>query len=538
MTGLNAQQKQAVTLDHPKILCLAGAGTGKTHSMIHRIARIVADGADPASILVLTFTNAAAFEMKDRYKRLSESGTLPEFRTFHAFCYHVLSTNYAVRTQLGYNSTPTIADEVVIRRIQQEAATMLGITTSWSKLSKSGVLPLKEAQEWALIQKSAKKLMKQRNVITFDSLCYDVCKLFVNNHESILSYKDRYQYIFVDEFQDTDPRQYEFISSFSDAQLFVVGDALQAIYSFRGADSSIIKSLAESKDWETVKLSYNYRSATKICSYANRNSEYAKSTYRIEIVTDKPGGEVDIHVGSTDNFTRQGEVNASDVSQCLSRLKELSGSTALLCRTNAEVSYLRSVLDDKGISYSAGKRNENAIHVLRALRSSEYALDWLSSLLNSDRYSDYIRLSALRHDKGGEYTLTDLVQDFRTTPRIGKMKSKLDAVRAVFNADASITDKYWALCEHLGIINLSIDFGAIKDTPELFRTVLDLLDGDNQEADSVYLGTIHSVKGLEYDNVFLFGVGGPTFRLSNEENCNLFYVGITRARNVLTVFRR
>lgn len=300
MSSLNEQQQKAVDLNADKILCLAGAGTGKTFCMLSRISRLVDDGADPSSILVLTFTNAAAFEMRERYKRNHSERVVPEFRTFHSFCYSIISRDGNVREALGYTKVPKIATDAELHRIETLAKEKCGTKLSNDKIKGKVPLTPKEQFELDVYNKCVDKILKSSGLITFNILCYDVCDLFVTDHESILDYKERYKYLFVDEFQDTDPRQYDFITSFKDSSLFVVGDALQAIYSFRGADSSIIMGLANSSDWQTVKLFKNYRSTEEICDFANSNSNYADDSYRIEIEGQRYGSiAVSVTEGAT-----------------------------------------------------------------------------------------------------------------------------------------------------------------------------------------------------------------------------------------------
>lgn len=225
---LNDQQKSAVLSDNPRILCLAGAGTGKTHSMLSRIFRLIEDGADPTSILALTFTNAAAFEMRQRYLKQSTISECPEFRTFHSFCYSIISKDAKIRNAIGYTTVPEVITEAEMKNLQTTLRISLNIKLSEKKLFGGHDLKTpQEKAEYALFQKALKKEIRKQSVITFDILCYDVCKLFETDDPLTHPYKDKYEYIFVDEFQDTDPKQFRFVSSFKDSKFFIVGDAQQ-----------------------------------------------------------------------------------------------------------------------------------------------------------------------------------------------------------------------------------------------------------------------------------------------------------------------
>ena len=185
--SLNEQQQAVVDSNARRILCLAGAGTGKTYTMLARIRRLVADGVDPRSILVLTFTNAAAFEMEQRYSgsKMRPAAT-PKFGTFHSFCYGLISQDRFIRTLLGYNEIPSVATEAETKHIRNEAAMHLGY-----KLSEA----VKDDKKRSALYAAADRIMKQRNLITFDKMCYDICSLFVHNNGAIKRYKEMYKYI-------------------------------------------------------------------------------------------------------------------------------------------------------------------------------------------------------------------------------------------------------------------------------------------------------------------------------------------------------
>lgn len=533
---LNAEQLSAVNSNAKKLLCLAGAGTGKTFCMISRIKRLVDEGVDPTSMLVLTFTNAAAFEMKARYQKgMSLGSRIPEFRTFHSFCYSILATDKEVRSKLGYTVVPRIADERTTKKIESNAKLQCGIKLSDKQLKGKAVLSMKEQADLALYRKAVYRSMKIENVITFDMLCYDICQLFVDDDPTVLKYKSRYKYIFVDEFQDTDPKQYKFIQSFEDATLFVVGDALQAIYSFRGADSSIIKSLAEDDEWEVIKLYRNYRSTQEICDFANENSRYAaNSAHRIQIASTRSGNLVDVTNVLEHHYPcSKGEVNTETLEAIVEWLSAVEGTTAILSRTNAEAACIMDYLDKLGIKYSTGKRNADVVHMLKSAIDDTYFADWLSTYLNADMYADYLRFCAILDDTPPiKILLTRFINcraiAMRTTPVLG--------IRKAFNLNLTRVEK---ANEIIDLLELDISITEDELTMDNVLEFIDyLISKITEDIDSdLYVGTIHSSKGLEYDNVVLIGVNDTSFKLTNEENNNLYYVGITRAKNYLWVFK-
>lgn len=199
--ALNDQQIEVINCNHPLILCLAGAGAGKTACLTRRIARLVNDGADPRSILALTFTNAAAFEMGQRYRTLEgidPTKPLPEFRTFHSFCYSLIIKDKDIREELGYAKVPEICEEQRIEAIKKEAKIATHCSVSDAKLNdpKAKLTP-QEQFEKQVYEKMIRNKIRDENVITFDMLCYNVCALFHNKNPIVDKYKAKYKYILV-----------------------------------------------------------------------------------------------------------------------------------------------------------------------------------------------------------------------------------------------------------------------------------------------------------------------------------------------------
>lgn len=532
--GLNSAQERAVMSDARKILCLAGAGTGKTYTMIARIKRLVDSGVNPEHILALTFTNAAAFEMKDRFSRLTDSVRLPEFRTFHSFCYHLISSSVSVRMALGYFSIPTVAEPEDLKQIEQVCLMKLGIKQSYKSLAAS--TDLRDQDKLKVYNKAFHQEMKARGLITFDRLCYGVCEMFVNNKPYIMKYKDQYEYIFVDEFQDTDPKQWEFVSSFPDSNLFVVGDALQAIYGFRGADSSIIKSVANDDEWEVIRLVENYRSTGSICTYANGNSKHADSSYRVDIVSARSIGQA---VDVIPCKLRGSQYLAPEAFETVVEdwQKQSNCSGAILCRTNAEVKAVCDELTNRGVDYVSGKQNDEAVHLIKAALDSKYAVDWLSTYLNAEKYAQYVRVETITEypDDTDRNRLNRFISMYRNVMQISYRWKAIQRIWELSQDTEELAISRWGrLCRYLRI--------DVPDPEDLaddagWQDMLNLLieAATISKESSLYVGTIHSSKGLEYDVVYLLHVGSHTFKLIDEANKNLFYVGITRARDRLVV---
>lgn len=553
---LNEQQQKAVDCTDSKILCLAGAGTGKTYSMLARIHRLIDDGVSPSSILALTFTNAAAKEMESRFH--AESANAPQFCTFHAFCYRLIISDVNVRNKLGYTAgVPKIADPDIADKILAEVQLNLRTRLSAAKLFGEGYVSEKDKFDRIVVLKAFQKRLIQDNLITFDILCYKVCDLFVKDEEIIHKYKDQYKHIFVDEFQDTDIRQYRFVASFKNSSLFLVGDSLQAIYGFRGADNSIIKKLATDKDWTVIQLTINYRSTPEICETANKfSSSYADNSYRVALQSIRESGpEVVVH--------RYTEANCKDIKvngridpeslklfQSANSAMRLNsgytgsmiapGPSAILVRTNAEVRYIQDYLIECGIEYQSNlSTTSQLIQALKCLHDDKYTFEFLTSQLSQEDYANYVRKSAIYSiDNKSNYTLEQFLKDFGEVTLIKYWTHMLHDLQILAN---NLDLRYPENIEHV-LSNMFIMFSitgraVLKTQPhtwdEFVQQVAELVN--TSQTSSLYVGTIHSAKGLEYDNVYLFGVDDKTFRLTTEENKNLLYVGITRAKNRLFI---
>lgn len=522
--GLNREQQLAVDCNDKKILCLAGAGTGKTFSMISRIERLINDGISPLNILVLTFTEKAAFEMTERYTKNHKGAISPKFCTFHSFCYSLIIENSKIRKELGYSAPPNVIDENEYKQIMSRLKLKLGLKISDKKLFGKEFMSMKEKSEFEILQKAFKNELKKQNLITFDLMCYSICELFKNNNSLVDSYKERYKYVFVDEFQDTDPKQYDFICSFKDSNLFVVGDIQQSIYGFRGADSSIIKSLADSSDWTTIKLIHNYRSTKQICDYSNHICQL-DANYVIALEADKDGPEVQSKLLPSSEIKKV--LRDTILKSCL------SGTTAILVRTNSEVKTIRSLLASLKICYTTNSNTlEDAEDVLKCCVDNDYALKYLSAQLSSNKYSEYMRLSI--YDE--KYlNIDEFLKLYLNDYNVAKVYSLITQIRNILKQPFKTPyQKCMEICGKLRLSNKDIKLSG-STNEDIINSILN--SNAEETAYDLYVGTIHSSKGLEYDNVLVFGVAGDKFKLTNEENRNIYYVACTRAKENLFVFR-
>jgi len=539
---LNEEQQAVVASTDNKILVLAGAGTGKTHCMLERINHLIDTGVSATSMLVLTFTNAAALEMKTRFLNNQNKfrSIPPEFRTFHAFCYNLLSQDKAILRELGYTSLPSIITDAGLDKLHKELMLQLKLHLSIKKLNSKEALSRQDQYELTIFNKAKDKILKQRNLISFDLLCSNVCKLFEIDSPLVKPYKERYMYIFVDEFQDTDPIQWDFVKSFmKSSSIYVVGDALQAIYSFRNADSTIIKKLAHTPDWRCYKLSRNYRSTEQICDYANSYSQWQDAS--VELVSEKKGCPVVEKKYLYDAFDKP---NAPQLNQIKEWMKTFEGSSAILCRTNKEVADLQLWLDSENISYSTKRKSVDTLSVLNSIMDNEYLKNWLATFLSAEEYTTFLKADKIHQVEEGSYSCEAFIKDFaKTSPVLLESAQKVFECRKILatkNYDARL--KFMKLSEKLHIPLSSNHLHFITNTEtnkEIVASFITLyMNTDSVVSDdsaNLYVGTIHSVKGLEYDNVIVLNVGGNSFPIYKGDNLNLFYVAVTRAKTHLYV---
>lgn len=520
----NEDQKEAINSLEPKILCLAGAGAGKTACLVNRVHRIATEQNSGESILVLTFTNAAAFEMSERYRKLTTK-THPLFCTFHAFCYRTIVKDPRILHAIGYFKIPSIATDSQIRRIVVQCSSALKLKLSEkfaTKLISEDDSNLSPA--YKLFQKMARKELVKQNIISFDLLSNLVCQLFVSDAEVVRKYKCQYKYIFVDEFQDTDNTQWQFVQSFEpyNANLFVVGDALQALYAFRGADSRIIKALSNNEEWHRIKLKNNYRSTKQICDYANNFAKsYASEEYRVEMQTEKAGAAVATTDISNNQFS-----SVSSLEQILPDINDTEKTCAILVSTNKEVAKIKEQLDSAKISYSSNAVSKDIINLLNSVLSDDIALSWLSSLLPNDKFTQYLQVSMIE-----DISLIKFADIYKDIYPINLYYGKIMRIRGYRDKPSGMAIAS-SITSLLGL-NMLIPISDDAKFEEIVNQIIKLCE--EREQCRIYVGTIHSAKGLEYDDVAVCGVNSYSFKLSGEDKNNMYYVACTRAKSRLTI---
>ena len=522
----NTEQNQAISSKSKRICCLAGAGAGKTKTLIARIERLISDGVQPESIIAFTFTNAAANEMLQRYlSGHSEDTMVPEFTTFHAFCYRLICSDGELRSYIGYNSLPTIISEEFEKSYINDLAYKLGYKP------KENPKNIKEQKQAEKFNEILHKNLCMDGYITFDRLQKSIVDLFISDDELVFPYKFKYQHILVD------------IQSFKDSAIFVCGDVLQNLYSFRGTDNTILKELSESDDWEVIKMRTNYRSDKAICAFANSMSTDADDSYRIEL---KPNSQFDGKVVVYNNGIENPFIDPDEdvLREFISDYKpdSLYKSYAILCRTNREVDYIKQQFPELGKNRDSS-RIANSLkfcNLWNIVKSNKQTISYLLAQLNTDDYfacMNYYYSNTLSDTKFISYLGNlDKLQDISSNIEIIKsyvteIESKdFNLVNCIDTMNDCLYRMYFNQCiliPYERIVGAKNDDILLQQFENLLKSTVD--------SSSVHIGTIHSAKGLEWDSVYIPGVNSKSFRLDCEDNLNLYYVAITRAKCKLTV---
>lgn len=556
---LNPEQREAVMTDYPRILTLAGAGTGKTQVLTRRIARLWEQGTDPANMLALTFTRAAGAEMKERVIGLiGDDGKRLFCNTFHAFCVELIREQ---ADKIGYEPNFTIYDQSDSMELIAEITSDLKLKASAKAFSdtrrgKGDRLQLAQRKQAEQIVKEYDYRLKQSNAIDLDGLI-PLATSIMERHEAVRAeYRKRYRYVFVDEFQDTDKAQWELVCKWlNPINLFVVGDDFQSIYQFRGSDITIILGLAQDPEWKTVKLERNYRSTQPIITAANALIKHNTQTEK-QLTTNKEGVAVEY---------REPQDDTTEITEIRERLEkniEAGIKTAILTRTNKQIERARELL--KGIPVNTTSAGANPIN---DGLGAKHLVAWITAICNPQDDSAVKRIASPQMAK---YAMLEAEK-----AQLDTNEALIDALRAT-DVGALFAQTHKAVSEEF-IYNLNR--GGLHDAItalirqthfEVGQSVIKAIDAWEHEqrklgepanaesflnwvrlcniaekpakeltADQIHLMTVHGSKGLEFDEVYIIGAAQGTFPSKGniEEERRLFYVAITRARERLNISR-
>ena len=605
--SLNDQQKEAVFTTEGPVLILAGAGSGKTRALTHRIAYLVHEkNVNPFNIMAITFTNKAAGEMKERVNRLVglDSDAI-WVTTFHSSCVRILR-RYADR--LGYDNNFTIYDADDSKNIMKDVCKRLNVDTKQLKertilnYISSAKDNLKNPREFEKengddfkmhrvidAYKEYQETLIKNNSMDFDDLIMNTVELFNNNPDVLDYYQKRFEYIMVDEYQDTNVAQFNLIRLLAGGRenLCVVGDDDQSIYKFRGANIyNILNFEHYYPDAKVIKLEQNYRSTQNILDAANAVIANNKGRKDKHLWTDEDAGNL-VHLRMFDTAYEEAEFIANDVAHKARKGLIDYGGCAVLYRTNAQSRLLEEKFIYEGIPYNVvGGVNfysrREIKDILAYLKTIDNGRDDLSvkRIINVPKRG----IGAGSITKIEEYAINNQISfysaccDASHVPGLGKSATKIEKfvnIISVLRAKSEIISLPELVRELLEsteyiqefdadseedaqnridnieeFVNKTIAFNEEHEDATLSKFLEEValvadIDEINEDVPRALLMTLHSAKGLEFEHVYLAGMEDGLFpsymsimsdnEAEIEEERRLAYVGITRAKKDLTI---
>lgn len=585
---LNDKQLEAVEHKDGPCLVLAGAGSGKTKVLTQRIINLIDSGVSPYNILAITFTNKAAKEMRNRVE--NELGSITDsifIGTFHSFGLRILRENYI---DIGYTSNITILDtddaKAIVKRILKENGydpAKYEIRTIINKISSAkndGISPDEYTKLFlndldiviGLVYKEYTKLLKDNNSVDFDDLLLKPVELLKKNKIILEKYQERFKYILVDEYQDTNSIQYELCKLLASKykNIFVVGDANQSIYSFRNADyRNILNFEKDYKNTKVILLEENYRSTNNILKAANSVIKNNSEGKKLNLWSSKRDGELIDYIRCEDEIKEANFV--------INKIKDLISNgykysdIAVLYRTNAqsrvvEDAFVRNNIPHNIIgSYYFYNRKEikDLIAYLKLIYNPCDSVS-LERIINVPKRGigaksiENLRKKATENnismfdaiDSGKELEFKKMILKLQEFSLNGNLSDLIEEIlsttglRMEYEINKSLENE--AKVENLNefkTVALMFEESGIYDLQTFLENIALVSDRGqyNNDGDEVSIMTLHSAKGLEFNVVFLLGMEEGLFphnrsfnSLSNlEEERRLCYVGITRAKEKL-----
>lgn len=608
---LNPPQQEAVFHTEGPLLILAGAGSGKTRVLTHRIAHLIADkGVNPFNILAITFTNKAAQEMRERVDKLTGADGMSVWvATFHSTCVRILR-RYIDR--LGYDNRFTIYDSDDQKTLMKEICRKLNIDTKKYK-ERSLLAQISHAKDEmitpdememnaggdfnqkkvAQVYREYQAALKSNNALDFDDLLVKTVELFQNCGDVLESYQEKFRYIMVDEYQDTNTVQFKFVSLLAAryGNLCVVGDDDQSIYKFRGANiGNILGFERVFPDAKVIRLEQNYRSTKNILNAANEVIANNAARKEKRLWTENPKGEK-LHFRQFMNGFEEAEYVIGDIAKKKREHLADYRECAILYRTNAqsrlfEEKCLKANIPYKivgGINFYARKEIKDLLCYLKTIDNSADDLA-VRRILNVPKrgigattvgrvqdYADYMNVSfydALRvaEEVPSIGRSLNKIEGFVTFIQSLKSKAQaysvteileevIDLTGYVDELKAEDTEESRARIENIDeLISKTVSYeeamkaegreATLSGFLEEIALIADI-DTVDPDQDYVLLMTLHSAKGLEFPYVYLAGMEDGMFPSSMcifsddptdmEEERRLCYVGITRAMKELTL---
>jgi len=616
LKGLNDQQREAVLHLEGPLMIVAGAGSGKTKVLTTRIAHLMANGVDAFNILALTFTNKAAAEMKERVEHIlgnREARNL-YIGTFHSVFARVLRTE---GPKLGYPNNFTIYDTDDAKSVVKSVINELNLddkhykpNTVLNRISSAKnalVGPEEYATDYYIQQEDMRsnrpaiaqifaayvKRCFKNGAMDFDDLLFNMYKLLKLYPETLYKYQHKFKYILIDEYQDTNPVQYEIVKLLGAVHenVCVVGDDAQSIYSFRGATiQNILQFQKDYEDVKVVKLEQNYRSTQNILNVANEVIKNNKGQIPKVLWTDNQEGEK-IRLVRTMTDNEEGRFVSDTIQELKLRNHFRNKDVSILYRTNAQSRAFEESLRRMGIAYTIyggisfyqRKEIKDFVAYLRVIINpkdeeslkriinfpargiGKTTIDKTILFANEQNITmwEVLERAAVNGFKAGTLEAIDgfvtMIKSFRSmlqnknayevAVHVGK---QTNIIKELFNDKSTEgVARYENIQELLNSIKeftetpMSEESGEVGDKGlgTYLQQITLLTDADEKDpnADTVKLMTIHSAKGLEFPVVFVAGLEEMLFpngisvntREELEEERRLFYVAITRAKHKL-----
>ncbi|WP_142415458.1 ATP-dependent helicase [Hathewaya massiliensis] len=568
---LNEAQIKAVESESEVILCLAGAGTGKTSTLTSRIAHLYNNRVGCSSMLALTFTRLAGKEMKERViKLIGSEGENLFCNTFHAFCVKVLK-EYGYL--LGYDKEFTIYDqedrEAIISKIIEEFSYGKYTNTKAVLAVLDGSRELDCGEEEQAINEYY-WVLKRNNALDLDMLLTETLKLLTEHTEVQQNYSSQYEYMFVDEFQDTNDIQMQIIKALNPRNLFVVGDDFQNIYTWRGAKPEYIINFEKYyPNCEIIKLEDNYRSTEAIITAANNLIAHNENQTKKVLKANKTGAEIEYI---------EAENIANEVNVIAGKILEDSqySNYAILTRTNKQMEPFIQTFKAFNIPYQVLSNKEDPLKkydVRMILSILEVVLNpqddnTLRKVINFPTK----RLNALKMQELEKIMVDesiDFMEALEGIEEVQELMQRLDSIHTYITEECSEASKAFNIAAWkleiplkyskenrtnkiqeielaLNVIgrweNIQRDLGESTDISAFLKWIhmKDIQEKLMEQRDAVKIMTVHGSKGLEFPTVFVAGMNQnvfPSKRGDLEEERRLFYVAITRAKEKLYITR-
>ena len=601
INGLNDKQKEAVLATDGPCLVIAGAGSGKTKVLTHKIAYDIESGIKPWNILAITFTNKATNEMKERIEKLIGDAAKDLWMgTFHSICVRILR-RYIDR--IGYKTDFVIFDtsdqKTLIKeclktlKVDDKIFTDRGVLSEISNGKNEMLEPkaygVKYAGDFrkktiAEIYELYQRRLRENNAIDFDDIINFTIKILSENPDVLDYYTEKFKYILVDEYQDTNKAQFTLVSLLASkyGNLTVVGDSDQGIYSFRGADiSNILNFERDFPGTRIIKLEQNYRCTGNILKAANAVIKHNENKYDKKLWTENEEGQLPCIYCGEDEYD-EGRYIVEQINHLKTEEYYKNSDFTILYRMNAQSRAIEDILMREGIPYKVigglkfyeRKEIKDIIAYLRLIHNSADNLSLKRIINEPKRGIGKTSIEQIQEisDKTGnsmyeiirnaqEYGLTRVFSNSRDfIEQIEYLKSKKDELKisdliketlnktgytkALENENSVEAETRIENLEEFLTVAIEFEEESADNTLAEFLENITLssdIDGMEDQDNSITLMTLHSAKGLEFPVVFLVGmeegifpgyksIGEPQ---ALEEERRLFYVGITRAKQYL-----